>query len=213
MKIRILLLLSLAVAAIPSRAITISQWTFDGSIQTPASVDPNVTASNFTLSSGSVSFVQGNPSSGIAISGTGWNVADGNKWWEFTVTANAGYTLNFTSLTFDDRVSSTGPTGWSVTINGITADSNQATHSAFSASPMNAVDLSAGAFQALTSADVRIFGFGASGSSGTFRLDNVTLDGTVVQIQSVPETLPFAFTALVLVSLIALSRRFVKSTV
>ena len=202
MKTKILSVLFLLAAWTPTFAVTISQWTFEGDVQTPASVDPHATVSSFTLSSGSISFVQGNPSSGRAISGTGWNVLDGVKWWEFTVTANAGYKLNLASLTFDDLRSATGPTGWSVTVNGIAADSNRGTHTAFASSPMNAVDLSAASFQGLNSAVVKIYGFGASGSTGTWRLDNVTLSGAVAEGQSVPESLPFGTEVIALLALL-----------
>lgn len=188
MKTKILFLLFLAAATIPARAITISQWTFETGVQTPASVDPNATASSFTLSSGGVTFPSGNaPTATTAISGTGWNVADGVKWWQFTVTANAGYQLDLTSLTFDDQRSPTGPASWSVTVNGVTAVSGLGTHAAFAANPMNTVSLSGLAFQDLGSAVVKIFGFGASAPVGTWRLDNVNLNGTVAQNPAVPD--------------------------
>jgi len=180
----------------------IAQWTFDGSSQAPASVVPDATGSNFTLNSGGVTFPQGNPSTSQAISGTGWNVSDGVKWWDFTVTANAGYLLDLTSLTFDDQRSSSGPVNWSVTINGVAAASGQNTHGVFSTYPMNTVDLTA--FPDMTSVDVRIFGYGASGSTGTWRLDNVTLNGTV---PSVPDSLPLEFAAVTVLGMLFLSRR------
>lgn len=195
-------------ATLPACAVSIANWTFETSVQTPALVDPNATASSFTLSSGSISYVSGNaPSATTAISGTGWNVADGVKWWEFTVTANPGYAVNLDSLTFDDRASSTGPTSWSVTVNGISAVSGQSTHQAFSSSPMNTVSLSGLVFQGLNSANVKIFGFGASGSTGTWRIDNVTLSGTLIPSQAVPETLTPAFTAIALVGFVIIASR------
>jgi len=206
MKSKILLLLAAAVAAtaIQVHAVPISQWTFEPGVQTPAFVDPNATASNFTLSAGGVTFPSGNaPTATTAISGIGWNVSDGVKWWEFTVTANVGYALNLTTLTFDDRRSATGATGWSVTVNGITVISSQPTHLNFSGGPMNTVDLSAIALS--NSTIVKIFGFGASGSTGTWRLDNVTLNGAVAQVQTVPDSLSFSFTGCFLLGFLAFS--------
>ena len=214
MKISAAILVCSLVSGSPAlvMGMPIAQWTFETHVQTAASADANATASSFTLSSGTVSFVTGNaPTAPTAISGTGWNVSDGVKWWDFTVTANAGYLLDLTSLTFDDQKSSTGPADWSVTINGVVAASNQATHGAFSTSPMNTNGLSAIAFQDLTSADVRIFGFGASGSSGTWRLDNVTLNGNVTQIPSVPDSLPSNFAAAALIGTLVLSRHFASA--
>lgn len=185
---------------------TIAQWTFDDGAQTPTPGAPNTTVSSFTINSGGITFPQGNPSTGLAISGTGWNVADGNAYWEFTVTPNSGYTLDLASLMFDDRASGTGPSGWSVTINGVTAAS-RSTHGSFVSGPMNTIDLSAVAFQDLTAADVKIFGFGASGSMGTWRLDNVNLDGMVTQVASVPDSISFGFAAAVLFGVLIFPRR------
>jgi hypothetical protein len=189
-------------------ASPIAQWTFETSVQTPASAGPNITASSFTMSSGTASFVGGNaPTASTAISGIGWDVSDGGKWWDFTVTANAGYLLDLTSLTFDDRASGTGAAHWSVTINGVVAASGQSTHTAFSTDPMNAVDLNTLAFQDMTSADVRIFGYGATGPGGTWRLDNVNLNGAVAQISSVPDSSPSLAGLGCAVGLLAVLRR------
>ncbi|HKI70602.1 MAG TPA: hypothetical protein VKA67_13520, partial [Verrucomicrobiae bacterium] len=102
------------------------------------------------------------------------------KWWEFTITANSGYALDLASLTFDDRASGTGAADWSVAINGVMVVSDESTHDSFSASPMNTVTLNS--YQDLTSANIKIFGYGATGGSGTWRLDNVTLNGMTVPV-------------------------------
>ncbi|HKI69858.1 MAG TPA: hypothetical protein VKA67_09740, partial [Verrucomicrobiae bacterium] len=133
-------------ATFSSFADTIAQWTFETDVQTPASVDPNVTHSDFVLSSGSVVFHSGNaPTAVTGISGTGWTASSPNdsdaKWWEFTITANSGYVLDLASLTFDDRASGTGAADWSVAINGVMVVSDEPTHDSFSASPMNTVTL------------------------------------------------------------------------
>lgn len=194
MKTKFFVLLLLVTISSAS-AVTIAGWTFENGIdatgvQTPASVNPNATATVFALSSGSVSFFGGNaPTATTAISGIGWNVLDGVKWWEFTVAASSGFELDLSSLTFDDRASGTGATRWSVTVNGVPAASSQATHAAFSSNPMNTVSLSALAFQDLSSAVVKISGSGASGATGTWRLDNVSLNGEVAKkVLPVPDT-------------------------
>ncbi len=190
LEMKTLLITLLAIAAIHASALAVplSQWTFDASTQSPALVDPKVTTSDFTVSAGAHSFVAGNPSSGSAINASGWAIADGVKWWQFTVTAQTGHLLDLTALTFDQRASATGPTAWSLMINGIAAAIAQATSGAFSASPMHQIDLTAATFQGLGSAEVRIFGYGAGSSAGTWRLDNVSLNGAVVSAaQPVPD--------------------------
>lgn len=207
MKISIaILVISLSITPTLIRALPIAQWTFEPPDQTSASVDPDASATVFNLSSGSVSHPAGNaPTGTTAISGTGWDVPDGAKWWEFTVTADYGYVLNLASLEFDDRASSSGPKNWSLTINGIPTASNQATHTSFSTDPMDAIDLSA--FQNLAVADVKIFGFGATSAAGTWRLDNVSLNGTVAQMSSVPDSLPLHFAAAGLIGVLVFARR------
>jgi hypothetical protein len=180
-------------------------YAFDGGAATPTTVDPNATATSFSLNPAStVSFFQGNPTTGSAISGTGWNVTDGSKYWEFTVTANAGFNIDLSSLTFDDQKSSTGPTGWTVTVNGTTVASGQTTHSPFGG---NTISLTGIPFQDLAAADVKIYGFGASGSGGTWRVDNVTLNGSVDRgAAAVPDSLPFAYAAMALIGIMLLGR-------
>lgn len=162
----------------------IATYTFDGEVQTPDTLDPMVTASSFSLSpSASLTFPAGNdPTPADGISAKGWNVAEGAKWWEFTITPAPGHLLNLVSMTFDDQRSSTGPLDWSLSINGITAATGLATHDTFAANPMNTVDLSGAEFQGVESATVQLFGFSASSSSGTWRLDNVTLTGAAVAV-------------------------------
>jgi len=194
------------IATASSFATTIAQWNFDGSVQTAASVDANVTATTFAPSAGVNTFVTGNPNTGQAITATGWNVVDGTKYWGFTITASGGFVLDLSSLTFDDQRSATGPTSWTVTVNGITALSSQATHNGVFGG--DSVSLSGASFQNLSAADVRIFGFGASGSGGTWRLDNVILGGSVDRASTAPaapDSLPTIFDALALAGVILLS--------
>ena len=196
--IRFNVALFFAAIATASFAASVTQYNFDGSVVTASSVDANATASTFTQSAGANSFFSGNPSTGQAISGTGWNGADGAKFWEFTVTANGGFALNLSSLTFDDQKSTTGPTSWTVVVNGTTVLSSQATHTSIT-SGNNSVSLSGLTFQNLGSVDVKISGFSATSSAGTWRVDNVTLNGTVDRaVASAPDSLPFAFEAMVM---------------
>jgi hypothetical protein len=205
-------LFSAVVVTSSAYAVSVAQYNFDGSVATASSVDANATASTFTLNTGAATFVAGNPSTGQAITGSsGWNGADGAKFWEFTVTANSGFSLNLSSLTFDDQKSGTGPTSWTLVINGTTIISSQATHAAI-ASGNNSVSLT-GLFVNSSSVDVKISAFGATSASGTWRVDNVTLNGTVNRgTVSAPDSLPFSFDAMALggVLLLALNGRMVR---
>lgn len=179
----------------------------------PSSNDPNVDATDFSPLSGA-HFTPCSPSSGNGIEADSWTGADGVRWCQFTVSAAANHVLNLSSLQFDDHASATGPIGWSVTINGTPVSVGQPTHFNFSPSPMNTVDLSGNSFQGLSSALIKIFGFDAPVTDGTWCLDNVALNGSVAA--AVPEPQQCAlFVGLSLVGFAAYRRcllRVTKST-
>lgn len=116
--------------------------------------------------------------------GTAWNVADAaaavsaNKFATFTVTANAGYQVSYSSISrFDYRRSSTGATSGVVQYqigSGAFTDIATVSYSSTSSSgaSLSAIDLSAiGALQnvpAGTAVTFRVVNYGASGSTGTW---------------------------------------------
>ena len=147
----------------------------------PASVDANVTASLLTASGGRVlTFPAGNsPSSGNAINSSSWT-APGTSYYEFVVSPNSGYTMDFTSLTFDAFRSGSGPTNYYVRYSVDDFSSNLAsgiTASAFSANPMVTVSLTD---TSVTGVTFRVFADGTGAAAGTWRIDNVALNGTVI---------------------------------
>ena len=182
---------------------------FESEMATPAVQNPLVSVSPFTLSSGSVSFPAGNESTD-AVSGKGWNLPAGAKWWEFTIEpVNPGDQLFLTGLTFDDQRSGTGPIEWSVAVNDFPVGGPRNTHDSFGDSPMNLANLSAASFQELSRAEIRIFGFGAPSAQGTWRLDNVILDGAVT---AVPEPGSTAILFTLGCALLAVGRRWIAGT-
>ena len=149
-------------------------YDFEGDVATPSQLHSDVSASEVTRNEETFGFSTGNP--GRAIAGSSW--ADGDRYWEFTVLANVGMTLELTQLSFDYRRTTTGPQNYEVRINGLSVGTGamEGGTDFFSAiEPLSGLS-------GLTTAQVRIYGNDASQNTGTFRLDNVVLNGTVTPV-------------------------------
>jgi endonuclease/exonuclease/phosphatase family metal-dependent hydrolase len=151
---------------------------FDASTNAPDAVAANLTASTFLPNNDrAISYFSGNGSPS-AISATGWDVT--NRWWEITLDIAPGYALAVTNLQFDSRSSGTGPTAWfltsstdnhaaALTAANVAANSNFQSQSA----PLALLNLTG-------SVALRLHGHAASGSGGTWRIDNFRLTGAVL---------------------------------
>jgi uncharacterized protein (DUF2141 family) len=110
----------------------------------------------------------------------GWDTPamDANGgYFQFTLTPNAGYAINFTNFIYVSQASGTGPTSFAVrsSVDGYAA--NLGSPSATGAT----VTLTATAYQNITSAiTFRVYGWGASGSGGTFSVNSFNFNGAVV---------------------------------
>jgi hypothetical protein len=104
-----------------------------------------------------------------SINGDNWGTgasADPTRYYTFTVTPASGCTLDVTSLTYDVRASSTGPANGDVA----TSVDSFGTHSAaFAGTSTGTASLGATSSGAI---EIRVFGFGATSSAGTFRIEN-----------------------------------------
>lgn len=135
-----------------------------------------------------------NPSAGSgAFSARSWSTnstIDLTDYYRFSITPNAGFQLNLTSLELDERRSGTGIRRWSVRSNLDNFASD------LSPSPFSVPDSTATRTEQNTPLGVtnfsrlraevefRIYGYQAERSTGTWRIDNVKLAG---QITLVPE--------------------------
>ncbi len=149
-------------------------YDFDGETNAPSTTAQNLTASLFVPNDGrAISYPAGNP--GESISATGWDVAD--RYWEFSVTVDGGYEMSVTELSFDENASGTGPTNWFLRSSADGFASDLATGDVDTNWNTEDVPLS---LEGITgSIEFRIYGAGASGAAGTWRIDNVELSGTV----------------------------------
>ncbi len=123
-------------------------------------------------------------SSGNWSTGTSY---DGNYYIQFTITANAGYYLTLTSLSFDQSRSGTGPSNARVAHNAsgnfITDYNNFSPAATNNTINWNFTDVNTLVNGAVT---FRIYGWNMTNSSGKFQVDNVTLNGTVTVAPPVP---------------------------
>jgi len=113
-----------------------------------------------------------------SINSSGWgtgSTADPTRYDTFTVTPTAGCSISLTSLALDVKASSTGPTTGDVA----TSADAFATHTAsFAGTSTPTVTLSVAS--ATGAVEIRVYGYGATGSGGTFRIENtVTLSGSI----------------------------------
>ncbi len=137
----------------------------------PTVFQSNLSASSWTNSTGSWTSYAGSTGEAIAISNSG-----GTPSIALSFTVAAGYKLNLTSFDFWQQRSTTGAQNWSMTVNGIAVGSGivPTTGAAIGTMPvLNPVNNLSG------TVTIIIFLSGASGS-GTYRLDDFTLNGNIV---------------------------------
>jgi endonuclease I/endonuclease/exonuclease/phosphatase family metal-dependent hydrolase len=164
----------------------IATWTFETSVVTPASNDANITASSVSEGSGlgSIGFATGNgsPTARTANSFTTATSVDADDYYEITLTPNSGYEIDFTSFSFDERRSGTGIRNWAVrsSLDSYASDISSGSVPDDTNFRTQTVDLSGTTYQGINAAiTFRIYGYGAEAGTGTWRIDNLTVSGTV----------------------------------
>ena len=140
----------------------------------PTTIDPNFTSSSWATSN-STGFVNFAGSTGQALSMT--LSSTGTKTYTLSLNVGAGSTVNVNSFSFWLRRSNTGPTGWSMTINSISVGSG--TMSGTAGITVGTTLVSSPVQNQTTTVTVVLTVTGGS-SGGTFRLDDFTLNGSVV---------------------------------
>ncbi len=101
-----------------------------------------------------------------------------------TLTVNPGYALNITGISFWDRESTTGPKTASITFDGTTAFSNLTL--AGTTGTNTGLLTPTGSFTNLTGTFTLVMTLsGATNTSGTFRLDDFVIDGSVTTASTI----------------------------
>ena len=190
-----LICIALLFSAFISLNAQIATWTFepDPGTTAPATVATNATAANavFGPTVNNIGFVNGNGPGTEAYTGSNWSPGGiaGDRYLDFTVTADAGYTIDVTSISFDLDRSGTGPEMFNVGIADNLAFAPSQIYGGSLNSALASTNYESFTFSGAYSGEVikvRIFGFNASGTSGTLRFDNVVIDGTVSLIAEAP---------------------------
>lgn len=129
---------------------------------------------------------------------SGWTTSSGidaNDYYTFSIAPDANYSLSVSSLTLDERRSGTGIRNWSVRSS---LDDFGSDLSFFSVPDDTLTRIAqstafGSAFESLSSAvEFRFYGFGAESGAGTWRIDNVQVNGTLT---AVPEPEEYAMLA------------------
>ncbi len=179
---------SFTIATIVSQ--TLAQWNFDASTNTPTTVPANATISAAAWTADATTTYPAGVS-GLAMSTTKFNTSSINtaKYLQFSVTPNANYAMFLGSVSFFDLKSGTGPTTWVLRSNldnyatnlNTSIATNPAT--AFSDTP-NLVELGIDFQNISTPITFRIYAYGASSSVGTFRIDDLTIQGSLFDVST-----------------------------
>ena len=168
---------------------TLAFWNFDASTPVANIVATNLSVSSVSVTnaSGALTYFGGNPGQAIAASGfttTAGPPTTSYSCFAFSITGSSGAQVSLSSLSFDDRASGTGPTKFSVQVSQqanfstLLYDSGiQSAHTAFSTTPMNSFALSNSNLTGTIY--FRIYGYQAGGSGGTWRIDNLNIQGSV----------------------------------
>jgi len=160
------------------------------------SVSANLSASVFSGNLGSPATGGTTPlytagSGGSYFSATTWTgSAPGSNYFEFTLTPDSGYAFSATSVSFGYRATGTGPTAFAIRSSSDSYSSNLASGSITNDSlwySSGALSITLSSVASATT--LRIYGSGASAGGGTFRVDDVTIAGSVT---AVPEPSTYA---------------------
>jgi len=178
------------IAALPSHAQSI--WTNPITGTNPNTANPYTAGQTFDANI-TVSGI----GRGAGIAGTNANnrynanswdtvALDATAYFTFTLTPNPGSFINLTSFVYTSQASGTGPNAFRFrsSLDGFTADIGTPTATG------TTIDLSGASYQNLGSAiEFRLYGYGASGASGTFSVNDFTFNGTVTTNDTTPPTL------------------------
>ncbi len=164
---------------------TLAYWNFDGSTPQPTVVMTNISASPVSTSNtGSIQYFGGNPSTGQAIATSGFpNTTTNTSCFTFSLVVTNGAVATLSNLSFDDQRSGSGPASFTVQISQI-ADFSSGIYTSAVQTAHTAIASGANSF-ALTLSNLtgtiyfRLYGFSAPASGGTWRIDNLKVQGSV----------------------------------
>lgn len=146
----------------------------------PYTVAPTTINSNLSSSSWTTSYTAFTSLAGATGNALSLNAVSGTQTYTLSFNITAGCNVNVTSFSFWTRRSATGPTGWSMTINSISVGSGSL--SGTGGVSTGTLNVSNAVNNQTTSVSLVLTLTGGTG--GTFRLDDFTLNGTVLSSNS-----------------------------
>lgn len=182
---------TLGVLAPASHAAVVGLYTLDNTLSA-SSVNPNLTFSNFSYTGTGTPAFDNDNNSGKAYNVSNWstNSTLGN-YFSFSITPNAGYKMTLDSIQLDERRSNTGIGNWQIRSSLDNFASSIATFNV----PDNAgwrsdqtANLSSLFANLNNSVQFRIYGYNSESAAGTWRVDDVMVNGSVAA-NNVPEPL------------------------
>jgi fibronectin-binding autotransporter adhesin len=154
---------------------------------TGQTVNPNITVSGIGRGTGNLGANAVNRYSAI-----GWNTVALNPtaYFEWTLTPNATFEIDYVSLLYTGQRSATGPNSFAIRSSLDSFGSDVFTTIASSTSTVGfSVPLSAASFQNVTGGiTFRLYGWGATSSPGTFSVNDFTFNGNVGPAATFPYT-------------------------
>ncbi len=112
-------------------------------------------------------------------------VLDPSDYYTFTVTPNPGYEMTLTGLELDERRSGTGIRNWLIrsSLDGFSLDLQVFSVPDDTATRVNQGLVLGPSFAALAGpVEFRLYGFGAESLSGTWRIDNLEVAGSITPV-------------------------------
>ena len=125
-----------------------------------------------------------------AFSSRNWTTEDtveNEYYYEFTITAEPGFSFSISSMELDHRRTNTGPNNWEIrtSADGYAEAVDQIfTTPAAGTWYTNEEIIFGSAVQNETSVTIRIYAYNASGDLGTFAIDNLAIFGTVQDVKA-----------------------------
>jgi hypothetical protein len=181
------------VTVLPVRAQLIT-FSFQGAAGSEAAWAPEAVAGGLSVNP----FTRGTGLSSASGAGTfsasGWSTGtlDAQDYFAFSLTPESGWDMSLSQLSLDERRSATGIRAWSVrsSLDAFSSDLGYFEVPDDADTRVGQTTLLGLAFDHLESGvEFRVYGFGAESGSGTWRIDNVTLQG---EISAVPEPAEYA---------------------
>ena len=183
---------------------TNAYWSFDATNAIVTTTAPAISASPITVAnlggSGSLTFFQGNPTNvpGAAIGASGFTTLSGPpsntfSYFAFFLAVTNTYQASLSSISFEDRASATGPANFTVQVSTQSSFSASSViyNSDIQSSHVSSTVVFGTNTLAMTVSGLagtnyfRIYAYHAGGSTGTWRVDNLNVQGSVIGLSTI----------------------------